>query len=351
MPQPLVSIICPLYNKLAYVEETINSVLDQSYVNWEMIIVDDGSTDGSFGVVEKFISNKIKLYKREDYKGDKGASVCRNIGIHLAKGKFVIFLDADDLLLPECLKDRVSLAQKYPGTHLYVFNHALFYDVPHRSFQQKVHSLFHTAGFYLSRDKELWMLSRFLTYDLPWTITNGFWKIETLRMVGGFDEDFQRFQDPEIHTRILLHKCTVRCLKYTRKPDVLIRIDKKRHNGTLGGQKAKFSIYIDSVELYLTKFYVELKKTGRNHLLKKLNGYLFSAEANINYLLKDCKAEDNVFYESKRVEVMNLRTSLEMKKDFLYDLSINLHSAAVKSDIGNRIKLPALIYKLYMFIN
>src|SRR5699024_6516366 len=124
-----VSIICPLYNKERYLKETLESVLQQSYSDWELIIVDDGSTDQSIEICEDFMAQNservIKLYFRKDLKSNKGASVCRNIGIEKSEGAYIMFLDADDLLTKSCLRDRLSEVYRgEQGFSFYVFSTA-----------------------------------------------------------------------------------------------------------------------------------------------------------------------------------------------------------------------------------
>lgn len=93
----LISIITPLYNAEKYIEETINSVLNQTHKNWEMIIVDDCSKDNSLILAKKFESkdNRIKVFSLTN---NGGSAVARNYGLKQAKGRYITFLDADDLL-------------------------------------------------------------------------------------------------------------------------------------------------------------------------------------------------------------------------------------------------------------
>lgn len=96
----LVSIVIPLYNKENSIKNTIDSVLSQSYSNLELIIVNDGSTDNSKSIVEKYQDTRIRLLSQENH----GISYSRNKGIKEAKGEWILFLDADDLLLPKSLE-------------------------------------------------------------------------------------------------------------------------------------------------------------------------------------------------------------------------------------------------------
>ena len=93
---PLVSIITPLYNNANVIKETINSVCCQSYSNWELILVDDASSDQTVNVVKPFSESdlRIKLFKHSH---NKGAAEARNLGTKMAKGSYIAFLDADDL--------------------------------------------------------------------------------------------------------------------------------------------------------------------------------------------------------------------------------------------------------------
>lgn len=98
----LVSIITPLYNSEAFIAETIISVLNQTHTHWELILIDDCSSDNTIGIVTNFIkkSKQIKLIKNET---NQGAAISRNKGIIEAKGDYIAFLDADDLWKPEKL--------------------------------------------------------------------------------------------------------------------------------------------------------------------------------------------------------------------------------------------------------
>ena len=106
----MLSIIIPLYNKQAVIARTIESILSQSYINWELIIVDDGSTDGSDEVVRLYLGDQRIRYIR---KPNGGVSSARNRGIKEAKGEWICYIDADDYFLPEGLKTMVELAEKY----------------------------------------------------------------------------------------------------------------------------------------------------------------------------------------------------------------------------------------------
>lgn len=106
----LVSIIMPSYNTEKYISESIASVQKQSYVDWELIIVDDCSTDNTDEIVKPFLSDKrIKYIKNET---NSGAAVSRNRALREAKGKWIAFLDSDDLWLPVKLEKQIAFMKE-----------------------------------------------------------------------------------------------------------------------------------------------------------------------------------------------------------------------------------------------
>lgn len=99
MRQPLISIIIPLYNRGLLIKETLDSVCQQKYSNWECIIIDDGSTDNGPRIVQEFCKkdSRFHFYNRPTQRV-KGAAACRNFGLEQAGGELIQFLDSDDLL-------------------------------------------------------------------------------------------------------------------------------------------------------------------------------------------------------------------------------------------------------------
>ena len=101
----LVSIITPCYNSEKFIAETYQSIKDQIYNDWEWIIVDDASTDKSVEIIKSFNDDRVKLFEQ---KVNKGASEARNKGLNLAKGRFITFIDSDDLWLPNFLEKTIN---------------------------------------------------------------------------------------------------------------------------------------------------------------------------------------------------------------------------------------------------
>ena len=112
-----VSIIMPVYNSEKYLEEAINSVLGQSYSNFELIIVDDGSTDNSLNITGEFAKkdNRVTLIALKE---NQGYAVARNEGLKRAKGEFITCMDSDDIMLPNAIKTRVEFLNSHPEVDL-----------------------------------------------------------------------------------------------------------------------------------------------------------------------------------------------------------------------------------------
>ncbi|TYB76997.1 glycosyltransferase family 2 protein [Bizionia myxarmorum] len=112
--QPLVSIIIPTFNRAHLIGGTLDSVLAQTYTNWECIVVDDGSTDGTEALLEAYIANdnRFQFHKRPDthLHGGNGA---RNYGFEVSKGEFIQWFDSDDLMVPEKIEIKVKTILDY----------------------------------------------------------------------------------------------------------------------------------------------------------------------------------------------------------------------------------------------
>lgn len=186
----MISIIIPVYNRHILIKECLDSVISQTYSNWECIVIDDGSTDNTWEVLQEFAhkENRIRVYRRD--REPKGASTCRNMGIDLSKGEYLMFLDSDDLLGEKCLEFRMKKVNEFPDLDAWIFDMAIF--------QKQI-----------GDDKRMWNklitnnddLIRFLRQDMPWGTSGPIWMNNNLLR---FDENAMAFQDWEYHIRNLL---------------------------------------------------------------------------------------------------------------------------------------------------
>jgi len=181
----------------------MDSVAGQTFAAWEHIIVDDGSDDGTCREVNCRMTtdSRVRYVQRTSEKS--GASVCRNIGVESGRAEFIIFLDSDDLLSPECLARRVEIMQRNSDLDFATFQMAVFKDTP--------------GDLQREWDPELLGddLLRFLFFECPWIISGPIWRRNSLVRVGLFDESLLSWQDIDLHVRALTAG-----LRYLRFPEV-----------------------------------------------------------------------------------------------------------------------------------
>ena len=109
----MVSIVMPAYNAEKYIEQAIRSVINQTYKDWELIVIDDGSIDNTASILFELAALDSRIHALKNEK-NCGASYTRNRAISLARGEWIAFLDSDDLWKPEKLDRQIKLCDKYP---------------------------------------------------------------------------------------------------------------------------------------------------------------------------------------------------------------------------------------------
>lgn len=122
----LISVLMPAYNSAPYIGRTLESVLAQSYKNFEVIVIDDGSTDGTYEVAKKYESKSIKVVQQENI----GQSATENKAYSLSQGDYIEFLDADDLLSPDKFERQVRMLEESPEGRVATCAWARFYEDP-----------------------------------------------------------------------------------------------------------------------------------------------------------------------------------------------------------------------------
>lgn len=123
--KPYFSVIIPLYNKENFILNTIKSIMNQNFTDYEIIIVDDCSTDKSLKIVTNIVHDKIRIIRHEK---NKGLSASRNTGIKNANAKYLAFIDADDLWKEDYLQELFQLISDFPQAHLFGTNYEEFYS-------------------------------------------------------------------------------------------------------------------------------------------------------------------------------------------------------------------------------
>ena len=189
----MISVVIPLYNKERSIVSTIESVVTQTYKDWELIIVDDGSTDNSLEVVKNFVDGlkiedrRLKIVSQKN----AGVSAARNAGIMAAKGEYVAFLDADDWWEPTYLEVSAKLIEDYPGAGIYGTHHGNMYG----DSKQEVPSL------YPNHRGEIWN---------PWLNGSPYWTNSVIiakrvfQTIPPFDERMSYGEDMDMWYRVML---------------------------------------------------------------------------------------------------------------------------------------------------
>jgi glycosyltransferase involved in cell wall biosynthesis len=199
---PTVSIVIPTFNRAALLSESITSVLTQSYSNFEMIVVDDGSTDSTADVVNSFSDRRLIFLRQEN----KGRSAARNRAIALARGRYIAFLDSDDIYLEDKLERQIDYMESHCDVGM-TYTSALCIDgrgdlLPHK-YEATVSGKIHEdIAFFIP-----------VTITLPTVMV----RREVFDTVGGFDEAMYRFEDTDMWRRISKSYCIGAIQEYTCK--------------------------------------------------------------------------------------------------------------------------------------
>lgn len=341
----MVSIICPVFNKARYLQETIQSVQNQISPEWELLLVDDGSTDGSYAIAERASNSdsRIRLFARDKIvPARKGANTCRNIGLQNSKGSYVLFLDADDVLLSHCVSQRLTIARNSPSFDIYLFDVA--YSMKHD--QQPFDKLTPTSSelFKISQapSMRLYFLSKFLAFDLPWHTTSTLWNRKYLLSVGGFDENFQRLQDPEVHTRVLLDEQIRINYQMGQSPyDALHLKDDARQVWTSVQFQKK---QIDSIALFISKFVPLVKETVGKRYLKYMRGYLVFAETlTYRYIRENLDDLSKIKTQQKKLYSIPFVGDIE---DLVYKMFIRIYRLTLTPWLI-RMRVPGFLLLFY----
>jgi len=190
---PLISIVIPLYNKERFIKETLDSVFNQSFTDYEIIIVNDGSTDSSVFIVNAIEDQRITVLSNQN----KGVSHARNFGISKANSDLIALLDGDDLWEPNHLENLYNLYEKFPDCGLY----ATAYNKKYFNGEKIKASYNGLAKEYFGIIEDYFSAS--IKDGIAWT-SAVLIPMKTFRKVGVFDEEMRSGQDTDLWIRIAL---------------------------------------------------------------------------------------------------------------------------------------------------
>ena len=190
---PLISIVIPLYNKERFIKETLDSVFNQSFTDYEIIIVNDGSTDSSVFIVNAIDDQRITVLSNQN----KGVSHARNFGISKANSDLIALLDGDDLWEQNHLENLYNLYEKFPDCGLY----ATAYNKKYFNGEKIKASYNGLAKEYFGIIEDYFSAS--IKDSIAWT-SAVLIPMKTFRKVGVFDEEMRSGQDTDLWIRIAL---------------------------------------------------------------------------------------------------------------------------------------------------
>ena len=184
-----VALITPSFNRAYIISETAESIFAQSHENWEWVIVDDGSTDDSWALIQSYAEKDPRVKGFQRNRGPKGACTCRNMAVENTDANWLIFLDTDDLLHPDCLKQRLAAAQSAKENEVLYF--------PILIFEESIEE----CHLWDDPDHPTEWLEGVLTMRPPVQGSGTFWPRALWDSHGGWREDLRVWQDIELHAR------------------------------------------------------------------------------------------------------------------------------------------------------
>ena len=295
--EPLVSIIIPTFNRAHLIGETLDSIMAQIYTNWECIIVDDGSTDNTKAIINKYVLKDSRFrYLERPNNRLKGANACRNIGFDNCKGEYVNWFDSDDLMMPNKLLLQVN--QLESSNKAFSVCQTMMYDL------QTNKNIGFRSKCLVSSD----ILNDYISYKIFWLTNAPLWKRKTLISIGVlFDETLQQSQDYDFHIRVLL--CNTN-YAVVNEPLVLFR----RHSENMSTSNfdviSKLRSNLKVKRNILNKYGELLKKETLRHTYKEIiKLYKITLQKKkykksiivLYYLIKTIKALKLSFFENARL--------------------------------------------------
>ena len=209
MTEALVTVVIPHYNRSTLLRAAVASVLQSQYHSVEIIIVDDGSSDLHRKEIATLESEVTRVIDREG--GVKGPSRCRNMGAAASRGKYLVFLDSDDLMAPWCIEQRVAASNDFPHADLWVFPVMLFDNQP--GDRDTLWNSMRT-----SEDDSI----RFARSDPPWHTSSPLWRRDSFVRTSGFNEAVFYGDDSDLHLRTILSGFVIEQFP-SALPDVFVR--------------------------------------------------------------------------------------------------------------------------------
>lgn len=316
---PILTVVIPCWNVEQYIGELLNSIIAQSYSNWQVLAVDDCSTDCTANIIAAYHNkdSRIKYIQRD--KLPKGAQTCRNIGLQMASGsKYIMFIDSDDILSPICFEQRISYMENHQDLDFTVF--------PAKVFKQRP---WDDNTFILGIDNINDVLEGLLLKVLPFSVWNNIYKLDSIRKINlTWDERLLSLQDTDFNIQAILGK-----LKYAFaencEVDYFWRINSNPNSTT---SKVHTKEHFNSHLHFLEKLYLtipnNLKKKYRIAIQYSLLSFLEMMKTDSNCTKRICASDWLSFYSlwyRIRINIYARVTNNNKLKHLLFPKIINYY--------------------------
>lgn len=264
----IISVVIPVYNREQLIGKTIKSILEQTYNNFEILIIDDNSTDGTKEAITKINDSRIRYFKQEY---NQGPSAARNRGINVSKGNYIAFLDSDDLWDTNKLSDQFKIFDQYKDEYDVVFSGFRILDlktglkIKESIISESICDNFKNGKFFLTPSPCTLLIRKRALLD-----------------VGGFDERLKANEDTELAIKL----CKKGYKFYNQKYSLVTVF--RNHDSLMSNKKN----YIDARKIIIEKHQEYLSKTINFNLCKQVANYvILNNELDLAkvYLLKAIK--------------------------------------------------------------
>lgn len=315
-----ISIIIPSYNSESHIHHMLDSIQSQTFTNWELIIIDDNSTDNTFRIVSQYAEydSRIKVFLKS-FSDLRGANSSRNIGLRMAKGNYVCFFDSDDFISPSCLKNRIDFINNHPNIDFAVFPAIAFKTSPFDDEQNFGYKHYHNV------------IGMLIRGALPFTVwTNIYKRYSLIDNEIFWDENLKSWQDRDYNLTAIN-----KGLKFSysnSSPDYFWRIE---GNDNSISKKITSSGHLSSRLYFVDKWYQRLNNQYNDAILS-LTSEIFRG------VLDFSQEEFKQFMSSLFIQSQGY---LQYKLNFVYHI-------IKRCQIGNRyvrLILCGLICPIYTF--
>lgn len=255
------SIVMPVFNRKELVRIMIDSIIANTYENWELLAIDDGSTDGTYELLCEYAlkDKRVKPYIRIEL--PKGAQTCRNKGLELAEGEFVVFFDSDDYISPSCLQERVRYMRNNPKLDFMVF--------PFGSYEDMKNGIYKIRGGVPLPGNDI---DRFIRRKIPFCVWSNIYRTDSLKAYGvNWDVNLKSLQDADFNMSALLLG-----LRYDYAQTCIDYFVRHGDNGNSISKQIVTKEHFQSNIYALEKFYLEIQnKYGKSKNKQLYNGVIW----------------------------------------------------------------------------